>query len=169
VGIRETLNQNPGITTGATAAIILIALGFIIWQFTGGGGPSIQNAAFFSTDDGETWFEDEITKLAPFEKDGKQAYRVYVFTCDGGSTKFVSHLERYTEEAKKKIEEMRNAPEKGPPNPMMFEGVLMTGIEVKDPKSTQWVRQADFQRAQQVMMPVCPDGTKTNLEAVFPD
>jgi len=169
VGIRETLNQNPGITTGATAVIILLALGFIIWQFTGSGGVDVQNAAYFTVDDGKTWFEDDVTKLAPFDKDGKQAYRVYVFKCGGGEP-FVSHLERYTDEAKKRIEEMRNNQgQGGPPNPMMFEGIMMTGVEVKDPGQPNWIRQSDFQRAQQIMSPVCPDGTRNGIEAVFPD
>lgn len=170
MGIRETLNQNPGITTGATAVVILLALGFIIYQFVGGSGNTVQSKAFYTVDDGKTWFSDDITKLAPFDHDGQTAYRCYVFTCDGGSTKFVSHLERYTDEAKKRIEEMRAGADKGgPPNPMMFEGIMMNGVEVKDPGQGQWVRQSDFQRAQQIMSPVCPDGSRNNLEAVFPD
>jgi hypothetical protein len=37
VGLRETLNQNPAVTTGATIAIIALALAAIVWQLNGGG------------------------------------------------------------------------------------------------------------------------------------
>ena len=47
-GIRETLNKNPAITTGATAAIILIAIGVIIYQIMGGGTPGIATEAYYT-------------------------------------------------------------------------------------------------------------------------
>ena len=78
MGIREKLNENPRITAGATAAIILVALGFIVYQAIGGGGPPIPTKAYYTIDDGETYFEDDIQKLAPFEHEGKQAVRAAV-------------------------------------------------------------------------------------------
>ena len=36
MGIREALNQNPAITTGATAGLIVVALVFIFWTTFGG-------------------------------------------------------------------------------------------------------------------------------------
>ena len=89
MGIRETLNKNPGITTGATAGIILLAVGFIIYQLSGGGTPSVATKAYFTIDDGKTWFSDDINKVPPFDKDGKQAVKAYVYECPGGKP-FVS-------------------------------------------------------------------------------
>jgi hypothetical protein len=111
-----------------------------------------------------------VDKLAPFDHEGKQAYRVYVFKCADGK-EFVSHMERYTPEAKKRIEEMRAQQASGnaPPNPMMFEGIMMAGVEVKDPGAKDWIRQSDFARAQKVMAPVCADGQRKGLQAVFPE
>jgi hypothetical protein len=59
---------------------------------------------FFSDDDGKTFFVDDRAKLPPFDHNGKPAYRARVYTCDGGKTKFVGWLERYTPEAKKIVE-----------------------------------------------------------------
>jgi hypothetical protein len=169
VGIRETLNQNPGITTGATAGIILLALIFIIWQITGSGGPSVATEAFYTTDDGATWFADEADKIPPFDKDGKQAYRVYVYKCKDGD-EFISHLERYTPEAKKKLEEMKTKGPDAQADPGMMEMIYMGGVEVKDPKTGDkgWVKQAQFEQAAKITTPVCPDGTSDTLEPVMP-
>ena len=168
MGIRETLNKNPGITTGATAGIIVIALIFIFWQLRGGGTPSIATEAFYTIDDGATWFADDINKLAPFDKDGKKAYRVYVYRCGGGKP-FVSHLERYTENAKKAIEAAR-AKGGGIEDPTIYENISMTGMEVKDPGTGDkgWVKQGQAEQAAKITEPKCPDGTINGLEPVVP-
>jgi hypothetical protein len=168
VGIRETLNKNPGITTGATAAIIVLALIFIFWQLRSGGTPAIATTAYYTIDDGATWFEDDINKLAPFQHEGKTAYRVYVYQCADGEP-FVSHLERYTEAAKKMIEQSR-AKSGGLEDPTIYEQISMSGMEVKDPKTGDkgWVKQGNAEAAQKIIEPKCPDGTTNGLEPVVP-
>lgn len=171
MGIRESLNQNPAITTGATAAIILVALGIIVYQLIGGsaGTTSTTNQAFYTIDDGKTWFPDDINKVPPFEKDGKKAYLVFVWTCNGGKTKFPVYLQRYTPEAKKKVEEAR-AKAAGA-DPAVMEMVLQNGIEVKlpgngdDPKN--WVKQND-PASSKITQPNCKDGKREDLEPVMP-
>lgn len=167
MGIRETLNKNPAITTGATAAIILIAIGFIIYQLSGGSSPGIATEAYFSNDDGKTWFADDINKIPPFDKDGKPAYKAYVYQCPG-SDPFVSHLERYTEAGKKAMEAAMNSND--PNNPVIMEDVQMTAIEVKKPGADPvkgWVRQSSPVAAK-VMELKCPDGTTEGIEPVVP-
>ena len=44
MGIRQTLNENPTITTGVTAGVIVLALIFIVWQAIGG-RPRAERAA----------------------------------------------------------------------------------------------------------------------------
>ncbi|MGH7215542.1 MAG: hypothetical protein ACREIT_12320 [Tepidisphaeraceae bacterium] len=167
MGIREKLNQNPAITTGATALVVVIALGFIIYQLVGG-GPDIPTESYYSIDDGKTWFEDDINLIPPFDKDGQKAYRAQVFTCDGGKTKFVAYLERYTPEAKKQLEDLRAGNQ--PPEPGINDMVMMNGLEYKKPgdPEKEWTRQTDFQKMSQIMEPKCPDGTTNNLEPVHP-
>src|SRR5687768_16389120 len=110
MGLRETLNENPRITTGLTVALIVVVLAWLLWPSgggtggggaggTGGGGGTTQ--LFYSTDDGKTWFPDDAAKIPPFKKDGKDAVRAVVYKCDGKT--FVNHLERYTPEAQKQM------------------------------------------------------------------
>jgi len=170
VGIRETLNQNPAITTGATAVIILVALGFIVYQLVGG-GPSIPSESYYTTDVSSpeaalaALFVDDISKIPPFEKGGKDAYRAQVFTCDNGKTKFVAYCERYTPEAKQKMNEMRTSKE--PPTPGA-DMIMMQGVEYCKPGSNEWINQSDFTKVQGVLQPKCPDGSMTGLEPVRP-
>ena len=168
MGIRETLNKNPAITTGATAAIIVIAIGFIVWQLMGGSQPGIATEAYFSNDDGKTWFADDINKIPPFDKDGKPAYKAYVYKCPG-SDPFVSHLERYTPEGKKAMEAALSSTD--PNNPIMMEDVQLTAIEVRKPGQGDpvkgWIRQS-HPMAQKVMELKCPDGTTEGIEPVVP-
>lgn len=165
MGIRETLNKNPAITTAGTAGIIVVALAFIIYQLSGSNRPQIQTEAYYTTDDGKTWFADDINKVPPFDHKGSPAVRVYLFTCDGGKTEFVSYLQKYTDEAKKRLEEIQKAgPEQ---NPGMQEEIYMTGVLVKKPGQTGWMRQMD-PAAQETVIINCPDGKMENLEPVLP-
>ena len=66
MGIRETLNENPKITTGVTAGIIGVTLIWIIWSNLGGGGAATINdggQVFFTDDDGSN-LEDAINRTA---------------------------------------------------------------------------------------------------------
>ena len=55
MGIRESLNKNPAITTGATIGIIVIALIFILYQIFGGdGAPKPITEMYYTVDDGAT-------------------------------------------------------------------------------------------------------------------
>ena len=154
MGLRERMNENPSLTTGVTVAIIVVAIALILYQaFSGGGGGDLgtPNKAWYSTDDGASYFSDDINLVPPYKKDGKEAVRVYVYQCKGGKP-FVAWLERYTPEAKKRVEQMlaKAAP------PMAEESGA--GIEVKKPGAgNPWVKLLD-EKAASVRNPTCPDG-----------
>lgn len=172
MGLRETLNRNPAITTGATIAVIVIALIAIFWQTFGGKGHSGPvTASFFTTDDGATWFSDSVDQIPPFMKDGKEAVRAYVFKCSDGKP-FVAYLERYTPQAKKVVEQARiKAKEnpKAPPDPALFAMTMQGGTEVKKPKDPSgWVQRSEYQKYGQVVQITCPDGKLEDLEPVLP-
>jgi hypothetical protein len=170
VGIRETLNQNPGITTGATIGIIVIAIGFIVWQLIPS-RPSIPTKAYYTTDDSSpeaakaALFVDEIDKIAPFDKGGKQAYRANVFSCDGGKTKWVGWIEKYNAQAKQKIEAQMASTE---PDNIIMDDARMTGMEVKRPGDKAWIKYNDQTRYQKVMEVTCPDGKVQGIEMQMP-
>jgi hypothetical protein len=173
VGIREKLNENPAITTGATIGIIVIALIFIGYQiFSSGQSYNIPTSAFFTTDDSSpdaalaNLFEDDIQKLPPFDHNGKQAYRAYVFSCDGGKNKWVGYLERYSKEAQKAITDARasNKPETQP----MMDMAMMSGVEVKRPGDKVWIKRSEPGKLGAIMNIKCPDGTVEKIESVMP-
>ncbi len=170
MGIREKLNENPAITTGVTAAIIVIALIFILYQALHDNTPKPQTEAYYSIDDGKNYFADDINQVAPFMKDGKEAVRAYVFSCDGGKNKWVAYLERYSKESQKKILDARAKADDKQYDPMVMEEAAMNGLEIKKPGEGRWIRQNDpsQQRVQQILEIKCPDGTVDNLMPIYP-
>jgi hypothetical protein len=167
VGIRETLNKNPAITTGATIGIILLAVGFIFWQLFGSSGPAVATEAYYTVDDGATYFADDINQIPPYDYKGKPAVRAYVYECPGGKP-FVSHLERYTAEGKKALEAARKSND--PNNPVVMEDVMATGLEVKKPGTGDkgWVKQGNGAAAAKIMELKCPDGKTDGIQPVMP-
>ncbi len=168
MGIRETLNKNPGLTTGATAGIIVLAIAFIIYQLSDSGYSDAPGEAFYTVDEGKTRFGASADKVAPFDHEGKPAYKMYVYKCGDGK-EFISHLERYTPEGKKAMEAALKG---GAPadSPLLQEDLQITGIEVKDVGTDPvkgWVKQSD-PRAARIMELKCPDGNNTNITAVLP-
>jgi hypothetical protein len=166
VGIRETLNKNPSITTGVTIGIIVVALVAIIWQAMGNRPDMTPPRTFYTIDDGKTWFDDEANKIPPFDAKGGQAVRCYVFRCGEKGNKFVGYLERYKPDAATKMAELMK---KGSEDPMAMEQVQMTGMEIKKPGDAKWVSR-NTPQAEKIMADVkCPDGTQNNLEPVSPN
>ncbi len=171
MGIRESLNQNPAITTGITIGIIVIALGFIVYQIVGGDGAgSPVTEMYYTTDDGATYFADDANKVAPFDKDGKEAVRCYVFKCSDGKP-FVAYLERMQKDAKVKYEAAlkasANAPEGAPPS-MDLEMIQMEGMEVKKPGDAKWAKR-NGPEADRITQINCPDGNNQALNIVLPN
>jgi hypothetical protein len=169
LGIRETLNKNPSITTGVTAGIVVLAIGVNVWQLLPRGGSSAMGngtpKSFYSDDDGATYFADDATKIPPFDHNGKKAVRAQVFQC-GNNPPFVGILQRYTADAKAKMEKARS----GKPGDVVMEDFEITGLEIKKPKTgdTGWIRQTD-PKAGTVSRVTCPDGKVENLRAVSPE
>lgn len=174
MGIRESLNKNPTVVTAATALIIVVAVVFIILQLAGGGGGSqttgTPEQAWYTVDDGETWFADDAKKIPPFQHEGKEAVRIYLYTCDNGKTPFPGLLERFTPAGKKKQEELLARIESGQPGAEMafIEDSAYNEKEVKKPRSpnARWIR---IDRVPAEMMQVtCPDGSLENLQLYLP-
>ena len=172
MGIREKINQNPKQTTAITAGIVLLAILFIFWQACGSGSGVgvVSDKAFFSTDDGKTFFVDSSSNIPPYMKDGKLAVRAQVFTCDDGKTKFVGYLEMYTPQEKAMLEQANKGPNKGAPVYAGFGGQAMVKRPGDPP--TMWIPLAPqtTMAYQAVVQPKCPGGgSQENLSRVFPD
>lgn len=121
---------------------------------------------YYTTDDGKTWFADKAELQPPFDKDGKEAVRVYIFTCDERKTTFVGYMERLTPEAKKKAEALQKKAETDPSAMADLDMLLQEGVEVKKPGG-KWVKR-NTEAGDKIIMVTCPDGTADKLEIVLP-
>ena len=169
MGLRETLNEKPGITTGFTIGMIVVFVGLIWYSTRGGtpGGPSGSDGrkVYFTDDDGATTFADDALKVPPFDHNGKQAVRAHVFKA--GGKQFVGHLERYTPEAKKKVEELYTN-KRAMNDPTAMEPIMRLGFEVKAPGAKDWVKFSD-PKARDITQAKPPGGGNADdLEEVGP-
>lgn len=99
MSLRQMINGNPAI--GAAIAVVLIAVAVgAIWYNMQPATYGPPTKAFYTIDDGKNLFVDEINKQTPFDYEGKQAVKAYVYTCDNGKTQFVAYLERLPDGAK---------------------------------------------------------------------
>jgi hypothetical protein len=94
------MKQRGKIVTAAAVvvAVAVVAVGVTMWRGGEEGVPPRPPPARAWTPvyDGQTRFADRDDQVVPFDHNGKPAYRCFVWTCDGGKTRFVSHLERLT-------------------------------------------------------------------------
>ena len=118
---------------GGAFAIVAVVLAILSWRATTPAPAKIPEA-YFSTDDGATYFPGDGKQLPPFEHDGAMAVRAYVFRCKDGKT-FVGYLERYTDKAKAVLADI----EKRPLTPAEVKTLTM-GREYKKPgKDAAWI------------------------------
>ena len=164
MSLRETIREQK--TWAALGGILLLGTAVVLirLQFNdsepGGATAPISSRAFFTVDDGNTWFIDSSKRIPPFDQGGSVAVRAYVFTCDGGKTKFTGYLERYTPKAKQLMEAIVDQPgDVASPPP----GVI-GGIEVKKPGGKEWIKVVDRTRAAEVCSVPCENGQAAAVE-----
>ncbi|HEY7090445.1 MAG TPA: hypothetical protein VH518_20275 [Tepidisphaeraceae bacterium] len=171
MGIRETMNKRPMIATGMVLALVLAAVGFAAYQMfdlrpASSNDPGEPERAFFTVDDGKTWFVDDAAQLAPFQHDGKEAVRAYIVECNGKRS--VNHLERYTPEGKQAMLKLREAVKHGPPPGQLVAAAQQRGREVKRPGERNWTQTSDTTAAAAIIIPRAPPGESGDATFVFP-
>lgn len=161
MGVREAMNRNATVSVLLVCVATLVAAGAIFRGVRNLNPPREVSAgmAYFSTDDGATWFADSVTQPSPFDRDGKPAYRVHVWKAPG-SKPFVNHLERSASAHAPAV------PKSGVNDPRApaSSGV---GIEVKRPGAPAWTR-LHTREGQEIIVPRAPDGRTDDLETVEP-
>lgn len=162
MGIRETIKKNSTAAVIVTALVAVGALGLSLRSSTSG-PPVASTSVFYTVDEGANTFVADMARVPPFDHEGKTAVRVWMFTCDGGKTKFPGFLERLKPDAHKRITAALGAG-KGPE----VLGSLNPGdYEVKKPGGGNWVSKANFAESSKVTAVTCPGGGG-DLEPVFP-
>jgi hypothetical protein len=96
MSVREFINKHRGASAAIIGVAIASSIALSIWlrsrevsQF----GPD-QEKAWFTVDDGKTYFAAPQTNSSPQEANGKTAYRCFVFKCPDRPQPFVAYLER---------------------------------------------------------------------------
>jgi hypothetical protein len=169
MNLPEWLKDKPLRAAAIIGGLLLVGLLIIGFQLRGAGASAdTRTRAFFSIDDGKTWFADDASKLPPFQKDGKQAVLARVYRCSNG-TEFVNYLERFKPDAKQALENAAagDPTGKSKPDQNAIRNAYSGGREIKRPGGSNWIASSNYREASQVMAVKCPNGD-TNAVPVEP-
>lgn len=161
--------RNRAKTVGVAVAVSLAAVAaFGAMRSSRSNVPAPTGQAFYTVDDGKTWFAAPSGQYPPFDHGGKQALGAAVW--ESGGKRFVGFVSRYTPEALKQIAdfERKVAAAKSDPGPGPHAAVMASGREVKRPGDAQWVR-IDSPQADALMRPHPPAGQSGVVTAISPD
>jgi hypothetical protein len=139
MGLREIVNRQRTTVIVVSVIVTVGALVSLALRNADNSLPLSNDRAFFSTDDGQTYFEGPNDKVPPFEHEGRTAVRALVFRC--GKTEWVGFLEQYNREAKQALEAAAREATKANPDPAVLQkaGHLgRSGIEIKKPGEKTW-------------------------------
>jgi hypothetical protein len=154
MGLREALEKRKGVSIGVSAILVLAAIA-IIFNETRSNQMTRIDRAFYSDDDGQTYFVDEVDKLVPFDHNGKQAYRAYVFKCSSGK-QFVGYVSRFSDSARAKLQELKSQPYNQVAQ--QIADAESAGTEFKKPGDSTWYSQTSA-GATGILVPKSPDGS----------
>jgi hypothetical protein len=160
MNLRQALSEKPIRAAAVAGGLLLISIVLIAFQLRGSSSiASARSKAFFTVDDGKTWFTDDATKLPPFEKDGKQAVLARVYRSADG-TQFVNYLERFKPEARQALEaaSVSDPTGKVKPDQNAIRNAYSGGRELKRPGDAKWIARSNYREASQVMAIRCPNG-----------
>lgn len=155
MGIRETLNRNASVTMTVVGVVTLLLVIWIVIQLWPGAPRGVGNQQFYTADDGQSFFRDSASKPPPFDYNGQQAVRAYVYECNG--KRFVGYMLRFTPEAHKLFAEQIARGDV----PAQTEYVVgASNVEVKKPGQTEWVKlSAPNDQLLKATQVTCPDGS----------
>ena len=174
--LRKTINEKPALVAVVAVVLCVVAFAVLGWEIFGSrSNPQAAYAGktFFSDDDGKSWFIDDESKIPPFDHNGKLAYRAAVYRCKTGKP-FVAYLQKYSKNQAAQIAAMTESAAEHAPGHTLVVDPADFPMDVKKPGDSQWFsatanggEKFDPAAYQQVMIPVCPDGSKT-MTALLP-
>jgi hypothetical protein len=167
MGMQKYIEQKPALMASFAGAALLIALIALYHQTVGKPHLSVRllNSAFYSDDDGSTWFVDDASKLPPFDHNGKPAVRAVVYRYDNDK-KFVAYLEKFSDA------ELAQAQAAIAAHPQETSHWAQSPMQVKKPGDAKWILppaenpQGAIAYAK-IITATAPDGSK-NLSPVSP-
>jgi hypothetical protein len=134
----------------------VLGLVALIWWQIRGATPDVPKA-YYTIDDGVSYFADDPTRVTPFEYRGKQAVRAHVFRGSDGK-EFVGYLERSNAAGVAVMKRVRNRKPGDPPITPADIGVAISGREFKKPGGEEWVPSSRGAEVQKITTVSGPDG-----------
>jgi hypothetical protein len=159
VGIREKLNENRPMAVGSAVAIAIVGVLLIVYEVHSVYSlprPKVETSAYFSDDDGATYFADSISRIPPFDHDGKQAVSAEVFSCQNGQQLFIGFLRRF------------RGPKQGQPvAPAVFPDETKAEVSLPLKGERGWMPVSSA-AAVKIIDVRCPDGSADDPKPVQP-
>jgi len=138
-----------------------MAIWFAVWSQSTPTYSGRPMQAFYSTDDGKTWFVDSVDRRTPFVKDGKEAVRAHIYQKNG--MLFVLYLERLSPAGREAQKRMDNLTAKvpigehaAPPEMFTLSQAVQNGIEYKRPGDAVWRKSPPEVESGQDATPIRP-------------
>jgi hypothetical protein len=176
LGIRQSLNEKP-IGAGIVAGVVIVlALGVVVFRTCSSGTDAVRgagsNQAYFSTDDGKSYFVDDLANIPPYTVNkpgdpnhGKIAVRARVARCKGGPP-YVAVLERYGDEDKRRMQGiLKQQGEKAKRLPRDYMNGVYAMLKKPGTGDQGWMSFSVGTGEQwaALAVPTCPDGSKAQI------
>ncbi len=97
-GRRRLTGREKFTVSAAVFAIVASGVG-LTFEFWPAPRQVVHTCAWYSDDDGKTWFDDDAERIPPFDHHGRPAVRLHLFRCDSGGSPFVGYLQKLPDEA----------------------------------------------------------------------
>jgi hypothetical protein len=168
MGLREIINAKKSAFLGMAILMLMCAVGYFDFTHRTIPKPS-GDKAFYTVDDGRTWFIDSIYKTPPFEHDGKHAVRAMVYSYDNGSRTFCPAVERYNPDMKLALDEaVAQAKHQGKPLSSISLFNLPDTLDAMEVKLTgpghDWVSRNDRDETAKILGSIkAPDGSAVDF------
>ena len=130
MALPKWLTRNPWIVA-AVSVLCFGALAYVIYTSLGR-TKTPPHMNYYTTDFGQTWFVDSVDRLAPFTKDGKEAYRLHIFSING--KRVPGYVDRFTPGARAILEKAQKDPTAPQGNGLIW----ASGLEVRALNGTTW-------------------------------
>jgi len=143
MSVREKLNSSKAFGFGLAGLLILVASVQAARYFYSGGRHVNPTGAFYTDDDGQTYFSDTLFRFAPWDHDGKTANLAFVYSSDKGN--FVAYQERYIAAAQKVLRDAYAKVQSGEQSISEVAKLLSSdqigvgGMEIKMRGSDKWM------------------------------
>lgn len=169
--IRQQIGEKKKLSLSLGIALVIVAAVVLCIEFWPKKRADLA-MAYYTDNDGQTWFSDSAYQLPPFDHNGKVAVRAQIFTYDSGSKEFCGYLQKYTPEAKQKLQAAFAAAKSQHKSlasvALLREpSFLNSGILVKKPGAgNAWIPYND-PRVNDVMRVHSPDGSAVDQLFVY--